>query len=910
EPAIQMAARELAENQVNSMIGRQLAHYKIVSLLGAGGMGEVYRATDTQLERDVAIKVLPVEFSQDEERLARFEREAKLLAAFNHPNIATIHGLEESDGIRFLVLELVEGQTLAERLIKGPLPIEKALEICHQITEGLEAAHAKGVIHRDLKPANVKITPQGKVKVLDFGLAKAFEGATAVTDLSQQPTLTDEMTRTGVILGTAAYMSPEQAQGQPADRRTDVWALGCLLYELLTGQPTFPGETITEIVAAVLKSDPSWERLPENTPGLIRFLLRRCLDKNSDDRFHDIADVRVAIGDALKELTTVSPSVVTTTTHPGRWRWAVPLVVLGALAASLLTWILMPSSSPVEQQVQRFVISPEATAPLHEDYPFSEVAVSSDGSKFVYVAETETGSQLYLRSLDDFEARPISGTESTANYPMFSPDGESIAFVSSGQLKRVSVQGGAPRVLFDLEGNWGGGSWLEDTIVFVSERDLFSIPANGGEAELLTTAPEAYPDEFHFSEPQILPGGKSVLLQAGRSSPQIAVYSLETGQLTNLLPGGISPRYASAGYVIYLFPGTGKLMAAPFDLQSLEITGEPVPVLEGVRFSRAPVGAGFGATYALSPGGTLVYVLDPGSYYRLLWVDRTGGETLAAPQKRGYRGLNISPDGKRVLMSLGPSSGFSTSTEIYDLEGDSFSRIPTEGITSAIWTRDGQWITYQALVDRKSNLYRQRADRSAAPEQLTHYTDTRYPVPTSWSPDGRILLYKRQEIDSIFIDDILSVDIQASEGPQDLIAGPGNQTAAQFSPDGNWIAYVSDETGENQVWVCRYPEIDRKWLVSDGEVSVQPKWSRDGSELFYRNGNKTMAVSIQTESGFRADRPQLLFEGSYRTDSRGLPRYDVSPDGRFLVVSAQDTEVQIHVVLNWFKELKRLVPVN
>ena len=708
-------------------------------------------------------------------------------------------------------------------------------------------------------------------------------------------------------------MSPEQARGKQVDRRADVWAFGCLLFELLTGKRTFEGETVTETLAAVLKSDPSWERLPENTPGLIRFLLRRCLDKAPNDRFHDIADVRVAVGDALKESSAASPSVVPRAQDPERWRWAMALVVLAAIVASLLTWILVPSSSPTPQLVNKFVITPEPTAPLVESHPFREVAVSPDGRNIVYLASTGFTPQLYIRSVGDFEARPIRGTEGAAAHPVFSPDGESIAFVSSGQLKRVSVKGGAPRVLSDLKLGWGGGSWWENTIVFASGGGLFSIPAGGGELQTLVAhSDEQDPRSPRLAEPQILPGGKAVLLQAGRNPPQIAVLSLETGKQTNLLQGGISPRYAAAGYLVYLLPDAGSLMAVPFDLQSLEVVGEPVPVLEGVRYSRGPSGSGFGADYALSPQGTLVYVPDQGYGRRLVWVDRTGIETLVTPQERGYGRPTISPDGKQIMLGMG-AAGFSTSMEIYDPERNSFTRLTNEGILSAMWTPDGKWITYLALVDGYSNIFRQLADRSAEPEQLTHYTDRRFPLPTSWSPDGRILVFKLQHPNSATTDDILFLDIQKSEGPQGLITTPNHETGAQFSPDGNWLAYVSDETGENQVWVCRYPEIDRKWLVSGEEGGGEPVWSPDGNELFFRNGDNIMAVPIQSEPSFRSGRPEFLFEGPYQSSysfTPGLRRYDVSPDGRFLMVRKEETPAQIHVVLNWVEELKRLVPTH
>ena len=444
EPALEMAAKGIAKDQIEALVGKQLGSYKILSFIAAGGMGEVYRARDTQLERKVAIKVLPAEFTQDPERLARFQREAKLLASLNHPNIAAIHGLEESDGIRFLVLELVEGETLAERVAKDPLPVEEALEVCRQIAEGLEAAHEKGVVHRDLKPANVKMTPEGRVKILDFGLAKAFEGQTPVTDISQSPTLTENLTKSGVILGTAAYMSPEQARGKQVDRRADVWAFGAVLYELLTEKKAFEGETITETIAAVLKSEPDWDALPSTTPWRIQELLRRCLTKEQQDRLSGISNVRVEIKLALTPPSTVPPTGGSRTSQPPLWRRTIPwsvALLMGVMAISVTLW---RSPQQVPARTTKFAITPSQTAPLAE-VPENDLAISADGRRVVYRTTTEKGFQFNLHSLDDLSDRPIPGTEgSTRGSPFFSPDGESVGFFAGGKLKKVSLSGGSP----------------------------------------------------------------------------------------------------------------------------------------------------------------------------------------------------------------------------------------------------------------------------------------------------------------------------------------------------------------------------------------------------------------------------------------------------------------------------------
>ena len=607
------------------MIGKTLSHYKVIEKIGQGGMGEVYRAEDTNLSREVAIKVLPEQFTQDPQRLARFEREAKLLASLNHPNIAAIYGLEEADGVRFLALELVPGETLQERVAKGPVPVEEALEVCRQIAEGVEAAHEKGVIHRDLKPANVKVTPEGKVKILDFGLAKAFEAETPVTDISQSPTLTEEMTRAGVILGTAAYMSPEQARGKPVDKRAD----GAVLYELLTGKRAFEGETITETIAKVLESEPKWGLLPEKTPWTIRNLLRRCLTKDVHDRLDGIGNVRTEIKLALKEPTTVSPIGVTSATQPPRWKvaipWSVALVI--AISAGVGFWIL---TRPVPQPLKKFVIAPSSSTALGNDVG-NNVAISPDGTHVVYRVLGESGPPLLqLRSLDDFVDRMIPGTENV-EFPFFSPDGQSIAFVAADKLQKISLTGGPTITLYEARG-FRGGSWdQEDTIVFAGrgndlQRGLYRVSAAGGEAEQLTVV-NVDQGEVNYHLPQFLPGGAAVLFTIWRGSDkfQIGLLSLETGELKIVIEGGREARYAPTGHLVYSTAVGGTLMAAPFDLARLEVAGDPVPILEGVR--NTPYRA---VDYAFSNDGTLVYVPGTGdSTYipgTLVWVDRSGQE--------------------------------------------------------------------------------------------------------------------------------------------------------------------------------------------------------------------------------------------------------------------------------------------
>jgi len=894
------------------MIGKTLSHYKVIEKIGQGGMGEVYRAEDTNLSRDVAIKVLPEQFTQDPQRLARFEREAKLLASLNHPNIAAIHSFEHADDVHFLVLELVPGETLQERVAKGPLPVEEALEVCRQIAEGVEAAHEKGVIHRDLKPGNVKVTPEGKVKILDFGLAKAFEDEIPAADISQSPTLTEEMTRAGVILGTAAYMSPEQARGEEVDKRTDIFAFGCVLYELLTGRKAFGGKTVTDTLAKVLEGVPNWNALPNNTPWRIQELLQRCLSKDPDDRLLHIGEARIQIKKALEE-PTESPTGIAVAVQPVQQRWGMAAgLVVGAVVAGLAVWLLIQPSSP-EQALDRFVIRPSPPVVLASGNP-KDVAISPDGRQLVYTGVGEGGEQFYLRSLDEFVDRPIPGTANPMGMVFFSPDSKSIGFVVDNKLKKTSLAGGSPITLCDAPGSGRTGNWFEDTIVFTatleSGQGLYRVSANGGEPEMLATVnPDA--DELRYVHPDFLPDGKDFLFTIQTATGhQTALLSLETGERKVVLENARQARYLSTGHLVYEQSGTGNLMVVPFDLAALEVTGDSVTVVQGVRqIATAAV------DYAISDNGTLVYVPDLGaSQYRygLVWVDRSGTETLVTQEKREYASPRISPDGKRVLFSMRQTGG-SSGVVIYDLEQDSFSRLAVEATAagSAIWTQDGKWITFRAVMDGPLSIYRQLTDRSAPPEQLATLPDAVNKQPTSWSPDGRVLILNGGTQNNNAWD-IFILNREENEEPQPFITTSGHECCARFSPDGQWLAYVSDERGRNQVYIRPYPGPGDKFLVSEErEGGGEPVWSPDGTELFYRSGNQMMVVSIQTKPSFRAGRPGVLFEGSHRATNRplGFQYYDISPDGqRFLMIRTDEAPAQINVVLNWFEELKRLVP--
>ena len=884
------------------MLGKTIRHYKVIEKIGQGGMGVVYRAEDTNLSREVAIKVLPEQFTQDPQRLARFEREAKLLASLNHPNIAAIYGLEEADGVRFLALELVPGETLDERVAKGPVPVEEALEVCRQIAEGVEAAHEKGVIHRDLKPANVKVTPEGKVKILDFGLAKAFEAETPDADISQSPTLTEEMTRAGVILGTAAYMSPEQAKGEAVDKRADIFAFGCVLYELLTGTRTFDGKTITETLAKILEGEPNWAALPDTTPLRIKELLQDCLQKEAHDRLHDFANVRIQIKKVLKE--PAPPTDVVSAIHPVQQRWGmtVGLVVLGAVIASLAFWLFMQPSSP-EQSLSRIVIRPSPPAVLAATNS-NEVAISPDGRQLVYFGDVEGGRQLYLRSLDDFVDRPIPGTASHVGMVFFSSDGKSIGFFAEGKLKKTSLAGGSPITLCDAPRLNLTGDWFQDTIVFSatfeSGQGLYRVSANGGEPEMLTTV-NLDEGEVFYIFPDFLPDGKHILFTIRFNTGfQTALLSLETGERKVVLENARQARYLSTGHLVYEQSRTGNLMAAPFDLAALEVTGDSVQVVQGVR--QAP---NFSVDYALSAEGTLVYV--PGQVtdvQRLVWVDREGRESVITQEDVSFGTPRISPNGRQIAVAIS-TRGETQNIWIYDLEDESMRRLTFEGGGVVNWSPDGKWIIFQGRdSDGLRAISRQLADGSGPMEHLTTPSAVAI-LPQSLTPDGSVVAFDKDN-------DLWMLEVEGDREPQPFINSPNTEVFPKFSPDGKWIAYLSNELGPMNVYVSPYPKPDVKYLVSEEEGGGQPVWSPDGTELFYRSGNRMMVVSVETELAFRPGRPEVLFEGRY-VNSRiisGNPYYDISPDGqRFLMIKDIEGRTgQINVVLNWFEELKRLVP--
>jgi serine/threonine-protein kinase len=913
--------------------GTRLGAHEIVGLLGAGGMGEVYRATDTRLKRDVAIKVLPQAFAQDPDRLARFQREAELLASLNHPNIAAIYGLEQVDGVVGIVLELVEGETLADVIARGPLAPVDALPIARQICEALEAAHDKGVVHRDLKPANVKVTRDGRVKVLDFGLAKMLETDPKSSAMSMSPTLSVHATYAGVILGTAAYMSPEQARGRPVDRRTDVWAFGCVLFEMLTGKHAFePGETVSDAIASVLTREPDVATLPADTPPAIRRLLRRCLQKDPQQRLPHIGAARLEIDEARGGSPEDAPTAVATVLERARvadrgWRRSVPWAIAAAslVMAGIVVVTRAPWRSAAFQAPVRLSSDVGATVSFFTAVNLgAAVAMSPDGGLIALVVQrTATDRpQLYLRRLDQLDATPLPGTEGATN-PFFSPDGQWIGFTTAGTVKKISVAGGAVIGLGEYAGGGNrGATWTDDgTIIFGSTAgSLMRISSEGGRAEPVGSLAEG---EMTQRWPQILPGGKAVLFTshisagAGFDDANIVVQPLPSGPRKIVQRGGSYARYLPSGHLVYLRGGT--LFAVPFDLRQLEATGPQVPVLEGV-WNNPNQGSGH---FAVSATGTLVYRPNRGtlSNVAISWMESDGKTTRLRPAAADWTNLIFAPDGRRLAMDI--SDGRQTDVWVYEWAPDRLTRLtwgPRDS-QKPVWTPDGSRIAFGSTRDGTLNLYWQRADGTGEVQRLTNspYSQGAW----SFHPNGRLLAY--HELSAANQDDVLVLPIEGDEAsgwkpgkPTVFVNGPFAERAPMFSPDGRWIAYQSTETGRDEVWVRPYPGPGGKWLISTGGGTT-PTWSRTRRELFYTTNDQQIMVAPYAVVGdsFQAEKPRLWADAHFVMRQRTGPTrsFDLHPDGTRFALAAAETATQTRedklvFVFNFFDELRRRVPVK
>ena len=869
--------------------GTTIGPYEVIGTLGAGGMGEVYRARDTQLDRAVALKVLPQAFAADPDRLMRFTREAKALAALNHPNIAAIYGIESGA----LVMELVEGEDLSAVIARGPVPVPEALALARQLVDALEAAHDAGIVHRDLKPGNIKLRPDGTIKVLDFGLAKAAgaEGADTHPDLRNSPTFTAQATRVGVVLGTAAYMSPEQARGRTIDKRADIWAFGVVLYEVLVGGQLFAGETISYVLAAVLTRDVDLDRLPAATPSSVRRLLTRCLERDPRRRLRDIGDARADLDDAgVLEAQAPSPRRV-------RVAW-VPWAAAGIAAAALL-WMLAVRPQPSASRLDgHFTIQlPVDAALVTSDVPAwsqGPLVIAPDGRQIVYVAPGPRGRRLVARALNDLTPRVLPGTDG-ARLPFFSPDGQWIGFFADGKLKKVMLAGGTPATLADAP-DGAGASWTEDgRILFAPalSSGLYVVSDAGGTARRLTTLDAAAGDDVH-AWPQVLPGGRRALLTViawSRETSSAAVVDLTTGSRRTLLEDVSFVRYAAGegargGHLFFVRNET--LMAAPYDPSTDAPAGTPVPVLERVR----------PAQFDVSRSGVLAYVPGTGAptEYSLVWVTRDGEAKPINALRREYEDLNLSPDGTAVMLTI-EEPGPDTPAHVWlaDTVRGTLTRLTFDGFSrDPVWAPDGKSFVFGSKRGETFGLYVQRLDGGGA--ELAWQSPTPiWPDPQSWTPDGGTIVFSTKGAETH--DDIWTLTL-ADRRAQPWLQTPSAEWAGRLSPDGAWMAYVSNESGRDEVYVQPFPGPGMKRLVSEGG-GINPIWSRDGRELFYRRGAEIVATSIETTGGVRAGTSRPLFTGRYRLSGRD---FDVSPDGtRFVMMRTEDarTSSTINLLLDW-----------
>ena len=915
------------------MIGKAVAHYKATVRLGAGGMGEVYRATDSRLGREVALKVLRAELTQDADLLARFEREARVLAGLQHSNIAVIHGIEDADGVRALVMELVEGQSLDQRIRQGALPLEEALPLARQVAEALEYAHERNIIHRDLKPANVMVTPDGQAKILDFGLAKALgaePGLGGPSDTAETMTVAQSaQTVKGMIMGTAAYMSPEQARGKAVDRRTDIWAFGCVLYEMLAGRRAFAGDTVTDTLATVLQGEPDWNGLPASTPPGVSQLVRRCLDKDTKRRLQAIGEARLMLEEMVQASATgrfvaaldtarIPPEAVRAAARPRRWPLAAAAgagLLAGALGVGLLggrstvtpapTWLSL-DLAPAEKLAER---RPRFTA----------VALSPDGRTIAFTGVRSGKAALYLRSLDRAEAVPVAGSDDAQN-PFFSPDGRHVGFVVGAELKKVAAEGGPVTSLADLgaggpdrDGSAGGdvygASWAEgDRIVVGRFQDgLFEVSGSGGAPRRLTKVGTAFAHRL----PQVLPGGAILFTRARTQAGDADVAVLTPkGEERVLVESAADGRYLPTGHLAFFREGV--LEAAPFDLAGLRLSGTASPVLEDVMQA---VGSGAAARnsgaaqLAWSGTGTLVLArggAQPLSHAHPVFIDRSGQTADLALREGYYARPRISPDGGRIALTH-TSEGRRERTRIWvvDAVRGTMSPLPREGFSSPVWMPDGQRLIFRGLAP--AGLYRARADGASEPELLLATSGN--VQPGSIAPDGSVLAYANPSSDKG--QDIWLLPLAGPPTARPWLQTSANETSPEISPDGRFIAYASDVSGRYEVYVQPFPGPEgarHQVSLAGGQA---PRWSRDGRQLFFVTDvrpRRLLAAEVSADAGFSTSAPREALPSGVEPSSVASG-YDVSPDGRFIVLRDEEAPdpgvLDLQVVLNGFALLSR-----
>ena len=886
------------------MIGKTLAHYEITAPLGKGGMGEVYCARDSKLGREVAIKVLPTEMSGDPERLARFEREARTLATLQHANIASIYGFENDNGTRFLVMELAEGEDLSERLERGPVPVDEAVDIALQLAEGLTAAHAVGITHRDLKPANIKISPDGEVKILDFGLARAYVEDDA-SSIENSPTITAAMTQAGVILGTAAYMSPEQARGKRVDHRADVWAFGVVFMEMLTGKRVFEGETVSDTLAGVLRADLPWDDIPGTTPPTVRRLLTRCLDRDPSRRLQSIGEARIALDDLKAGRTdeTAPQAMAAPVKRSGieRFVWMGIAVVLGGVAA-------MPffKSAPEEPVVQSALMPPDGW----EFDVASPFAVSPDGQQVAYVTEARPENEdesvgthaLWVRNLSEAEPRELLKARNIT-YPFWSPDGRWVGFFAHDKMNKVEARGGPVLPLCDYD-NGRGGTWNQDgTILFQRtwSEGLMTIPAGGGTPELVTTLSKERSEVAH-RWPQFLPDGRHYLYYVVSTTNTLAseysgVYigSLDSDESKFLLKGESRGIYAD-GHLIYRSGST--LMARPFDVDALEFTGDPAPVSSGVPGGAISWG---GAHFGASETGLLVHLRGSVSLQSSLnWRDQDGNVVATIDEPDGYWEPSLSSDGKHIAVSIGQDVG---DIWILDIERETRTRFTFDPADDRypIWSPDDTQIVFHSARRASGEFYIRPVSTQGDPEVL--YESDAQIVPTDWSADGRYIIFHKLSAEDGW--NVWLFDIQEKQA-RPIVTGPLNQAQGQVSYDGKWIAFVSNESGRIEVYVQAFPEPKGRWMVSS-DGGYESKWSRDGKKLYYFGAGTFWGADITAGSSFSFGMPKKLFVTNMRPGQGNS--FCVSLDGQQVLVnelpSAGPGDMAARMIQNWPASLER-----
>ena len=909
--------------------GTRIGPYEVLGSLGAGGMGEVYRARDSKLKREVAIKVLPADVANDRERLARFQREAEVLASLNHPFIAHVYGIEDpstGSGQAALVMELVEGEDLSQRIARGPIPVDEALATAKQIAAALEAAHDAGIVHRDLKPGNIKVRDDGTVKVLDFGLAKALAqgsriGEQGSGEVANSPTITSPaMTMRGVILGTAAYMSPEQAKGKVVDKRADIWAFGCVLFEMVTGKRAFKGDDVTDIITSVMRDTPDWNALPAETPLTIRTLLRRCLEKDLRKRAPHMAIARLAIEDAMtsgSEVGAVKPAVVVPASR-GRRGVSALLIAATAVVVALggfAAWRLAPV--PAAPTVVRFQIPTSPEAMLQANFNRQLLAVSPDGTQVVGASDA-----LYIRSISEVEARLVAGTDgfTSLTHPAFSPDGKSIAFWAGSDrtLKRVTISTGAVTTLCPLSEGGYGLDWAGDQIYFSdNDEGIKRVAATGGEPALII--PVTPPEQAYG--PQLLPGGDAVMFTVGArnmlawDNATIVVESLRTKTRKVVLEKATNARYVSTGHLV--FGRGGVLYAVRFDLEQLAVLGQPMAVVEGVR--RAAPGTTGAVQMAVSDGGTLAYIEGPvsaqGAPFQIALFDHRGNSEPLTIQAGAYSHPRVSPDGTRVAMTV--DDGKERQVWIYGLGKGSAARRLTFGGDNVLaeWSRDGERVAFHSTRDNQRGIWWQRADGADTAVRLTEPREDASHVPQSFSADKQHLLFDEAKDNRVTLWDLTIADRTVKQ-----IAIPDSDAAtdATFSPDGRWFAYtVRPLTAQAIVYVEPYPPTGARYQISSpGEDGHHPVWSRDGKELAYTPGpgNRFHVKSITTTPEFAFGDAVLIPRPFINAPPSSERTYDTTPDRRILSLrtdigpDGKPMSPNVQVVVNWLEELKQRLP--